>query len=62
MYKRNDYYYLILAEGGTEYGHAETVMRSENISGPYEAHPENPILTARNSPEYELQKQDMPHL
>ncbi|MBB4802676.1 xylan 1,4-beta-xylosidase [Flavobacterium nitrogenifigens] len=56
LYKRNDYYYLILAEGGTEYGHAETVMRSENISGPYEAHPENPILTARNSPEYELQK------
>ncbi|WET03051.1 glycoside hydrolase family 43 protein [Flavobacterium sp. YJ01] len=56
LYKRNGYYYLILAEGGTEYGHAETVMRSRNISGPYENHPENPILTARNSPEYELQK------
>lgn len=56
LYKRNDFYYLILAEGGTEYGHAETVMRSKNISGPYEPHPENPILTARNSPEYELQK------
>ncbi|MEN2416350.1 glycoside hydrolase family 43 protein [Flavobacterium mesophilum] len=56
LYKRNDFYYLILAEGGTEYGHAETVMRSKNISGPYEPHPENPILTARNAPEYELQK------
>lgn len=41
-------YYLLLAEGGTEYGHMVTIQRSENIWGPYEACPHNPILTHRN--------------
>ncbi len=56
LYKRNDYYYLLLAEGGTEYGHAATIMRSKSIVGPYEEHPENPILTSKNKPNYLLQK------
>ena len=56
FYKRNGYYYLLLAEGGTEYGHATTVMRSKSITGPYELHPRNPIVTSRYNPELELQK------
>jgi xylan 1,4-beta-xylosidase len=46
MYKHGDYYYLGVAEGGTNYGHAMTLVRSKDIWGPYEIHPENPILTA----------------
>lgn len=50
IYKKNGYYYLMLAEGGTEYGHMETMQRSKNIYGPYEACPHNPILTHRDTP------------
>ncbi|WP_281974731.1 glycoside hydrolase family 43 protein [Halobacillus litoralis] len=46
IYKRNGYYYLMTAEGGTGYNHAVTVARSENLSGPYEVDPHNPILTS----------------
>ncbi len=46
IYKRNGYYYLICAEGGTGYGHAVTVGRSRSIWGPYESDPCNPILTS----------------
>lgn len=46
LYKRNGYYYLMTAEGGTSYEHAVTLACAENIDGPYELHPENPILTA----------------
>ncbi|MFQ3544189.1 glycoside hydrolase family 43 protein [Halobacillus rhizosphaerae] len=55
LYKRNGYYYLITAEGGTGYEHAVTMCRSKSLFGPYETDPENPILTSRNS-EAELQK------
>lgn len=48
IYKINDYYYLLLAEGGTEYGHMVTIQRSKNIWGPYESCPNNPILSHRN--------------
>ncbi|MBO5212321.1 MAG: glycoside hydrolase family 43 protein [Clostridia bacterium] len=50
IYKKNGYYYLMLAEGGTEYGHMETIQRSKNIYGPYEKCPHNPILTHRDTP------------
>jgi len=56
LYKINGYYYLILAEGGTEYGHAITLARSTAITGPYELHPQNPFITARNTPTAPLQK------
>ncbi len=46
LYKKGDYYYLITAEGGTGYRHAVTMARSKSILGPYEVHPENPILTS----------------
>jgi xylan 1,4-beta-xylosidase len=47
IYKINGWYYLMIAEGGTEYGHMETIARSKNIWGPYESNPGNPILTHR---------------
>jgi xylan 1,4-beta-xylosidase len=51
-YKINGRYYLMLAEGGTSYGHMETIARSETPWGPFEGCPHNPILTHRstNSP------------
>lgn len=56
IYKRNGYYYLLTAEGGTEYGHAMTVCRSKSLLGPYELHPDNPIITSRDNPEAVIQK------
>lgn len=48
MYKLFGYYYLLLAEGGTEYGHMVTIGRSKSVWGPFESCPHNPILTHRN--------------
>ena len=44
LYKKDGYYYLLIAEGGTEYGHSMTIARSRAIEGPYEGNPDNPIL------------------
>jgi len=48
LYKINDWYYLMIAEGGTEYGHMETIFRSKSPWGPYEGCPHNPILSHRD--------------
>ena len=56
LYKRNGYYYLITAEGGTWYDHCVTLARSRRIEGPYELHPQNPILTSADRPDLALQK------
>jgi xylan 1,4-beta-xylosidase len=48
LYKINGRYYLMIAEGGTEYGHMETIARSEGPWGPWEACPHNPILSHRS--------------
>jgi xylan 1,4-beta-xylosidase len=56
LYKRNGWYYLITAEGGTMWGHAVTLARSRSITGPYELHPDTYILTARDKPHAALQR------
>ncbi len=56
LYKKDGYYYLVVAEGGTTYEHAVTVARSKNITGPYEIHPDNPILTSYGDFNLPLQK------
>jgi xylan 1,4-beta-xylosidase len=56
LYKRNGYYYLLTAEGGTGDGHAVTVARSKKIDGPYEIDPTNPILTSVGHPDAELRR------
>jgi len=48
IYKVNGHYYLLIAEGGTAHHHAVTIVRSKNISGPYETYRGNPILTHRH--------------
>ncbi|MDM8306562.1 glycoside hydrolase family 43 protein [Phocaeicola salanitronis] len=48
IYKREGWYYLLISEGGTEYGHKVTIARSRDIAGPYESNPANPILTHIN--------------
>lgn len=48
MYKIGKWYYLLIAEGGTEYGHMVTIARSDNVWGPFESCPRNPILTHRD--------------
>lgn len=44
IYKRDNWYYLMIAEGGTQFGHCETIARSRNVYGPYEQYEKNPIL------------------
>ncbi len=56
LYKRNGWYYLLTAEGGTEYRHACTLARSRRIEGPYELHPDGHLLTSDGSPQLPLQK------
>ncbi len=46
LYRRNGWYYLLTAEGGTFYEHAVTLARSRSIDGPYETLPGNPLVTA----------------
>lgn len=48
IYRRGNWYYLMIAEGGTEYGHMETIARSRTIEGPYEAYDNNPIISNRS--------------
>lgn len=45
LYKKDGWYYLMIAEGGTELGHSVTIARSRDIYGPYEGAPHNPILS-----------------
>ncbi len=48
LYHIGDWYYLMIAEGGTGHNHAVTIARSKHISGPYQGNPGNPILTHRH--------------
>ena len=55
LYHKDGWFYLLIAEGGTEYAHKVTIARSRSIDGPYEGNPANPILThctmsAQNNP------------
>jgi xylan 1,4-beta-xylosidase len=56
VYKRNGWYYLLTAEGGTTFEHAATIARSKNLDGPFEIHPQNPLLSSSGHPNLELQK------
>ncbi len=51
VYKRNGWYYLSDAEGGTGPQHSQVVLRSRQVWGPYIASPRNPILTQRELPD-----------
>jgi xylan 1,4-beta-xylosidase len=48
--KKDGWYYLIAAEGGTAEGHSQVALRSRSAWGPYVPYPNNPILTQRGLP------------
>jgi hypothetical protein len=52
IYKRGGYYYLLIAEGGCFEHHMISIARSTDLWGPYEPHPQNPILTAFDTSNY----------
>jgi xylan 1,4-beta-xylosidase len=49
IYKKDGFYYLMDAEGGTEEAHSECIARSKDIWGPYNPNPANPILAHANA-------------
>ena len=51
LFKRDGWYYLTTAEGGTGYDHAVTMARSRSIDGPYELHPDIHLITSKDAPE-----------
>lgn len=58
--RRGDYYYLMVAEGGTGYGHSVTMARATEVAGPYQGDPLNPIVTSW--PENFNERKDTGHL
>jgi xylan 1,4-beta-xylosidase len=56
LYKRNGYYYLLTAEGGTFYAHAMTMARAKKIDGPYALDPYGYLLTAKDNQQLPLQR------
>ncbi|WP_411852804.1 glycoside hydrolase family 43 protein [Stenotrophomonas sp. LGBM10] len=51
LYKREGWYYLSDAEGGTGPQHSQVVLRSREVWGPYIPYAGNPILTQRDLPD-----------
>lgn len=56
LFKRQGWYYLTTAEGGTSYQHAVTMARSRDIGGPYELHPLQHPITSKDAPKAPLQR------
>ncbi|WP_294235308.1 glycoside hydrolase family 43 protein [uncultured Sphingomonas sp.] len=48
IFKKDGYYYLTAAEGGTSVNHSQVVLRSKELRGPYVPYANNPILTQRD--------------
>jgi alpha-N-arabinofuranosidase len=50
IFRKDGWYYLTCAEGGTAEGHSQVVFRSRRPDGPYVPFAGNPILTQRDLP------------
>ena len=48
IYKKDGWYYLLIAEGGTDYYHSISMARSRKIFDWYEGNQANPVLTHRH--------------
>ena len=48
IYRKDGWYYLLIAEGGTDYYHSITIAKSRDIFGWYEGNKANPVLTHRH--------------
>ncbi|KJK12392.1 glycoside hydrolase [Terrabacter sp. 28] len=46
LYRRGEHWYLLVAEGGTDRGHAVSIARGPSPEGPWESAPDNPVVTA----------------
>lgn len=55
IYHIGSWYYLLAAEGGTEYGHMVTLARAKSLLGPYQGCPHNPVITSRDDHDAPLQ-------
>lgn len=55
IYHIGDWYYILAAEGGTNFNHMVTAGRSKSIWGPYENCPWNPVLTNVHDTSKEVQ-------
>ncbi len=49
LFAVDDWWHLVIAEGGTDRGHSVSVARSRDPRGPFEPHPANPIFTHRST-------------
>ncbi|NHI15792.1 glycoside hydrolase family 43 protein [Microbacterium excoecariae] len=49
LYRRDGFWYLLIAEGGTERGHGCSIARGPSPEGPFTAFDGNPFLTARST-------------
>lgn len=58
--KRDGWYYIMCAEGGTGYNHSVTMGRSRNVWGPYEPDPNGPLVTSQ--PKESNERADADHL
>jgi beta-glucosidase len=50
LYRKDGWYYLMCAEGGTGPNHSQVILRARSVWGPYEPYAGNPILTQRSLP------------
>ena len=55
LYKMRGKYFLMIAQGGTSYGHMVNIARSDSPWGPFVPDPKNPILTQRDHPDAPIQ-------
>lgn len=49
IHHHDGWWYLLIAEGGTQRGHAVSIARGKSARGPFEPCPANPVLTARST-------------
>lgn len=56
IYHIGDWYYLVVAEGGTGYDHCVTLARAKSVWGLFETAPDNPVLTSDKADPLALQK------
>lgn len=49
VFRHDDHWYLLVAEGGTERGHAVSIARGDSCRGPFVGYHGNPVLTARGT-------------
>ena len=56
LFKRNGWYYLTVAEGGTGYDHAVTMARARDIRGPYETQPDGHLFSTADAPDHPIQR------